>query len=106
MGRPEGFTGRLDLPRCEICKFVFMRGNWEERDEFFCHYDKSKRPRCLSGAMNESLFSDAGMKMVSDAAYTLAREEWEKWAEERMVPSIGICPCFEKKDLGPWTLMI
>ena len=82
--RPNSY---IEQGCCADCEHVFERTSWEDNHEYYCHIDKSKRPKCGSGAMKESFVVNGEGLDEQEELY----EKWEAWAEPRAVKSWGRC---------------
>ena len=71
---------------CGNCRHVFVFQEYDEGDIFFCHVDKSDRPRCGSCFMCESW---------KGRDYEKCIDLWETWSEPRTVEKEGICDKWE-----------
>mgnify|MGYP000999992506 CR=1 FL=1 len=86
---------------CFNCKHVFIKMEYDDGYEYFCHHDNSKRPICGSVLMSESFFYEYNGNTknhihLSDEEYEKKYNEWEDWANERRVIESGICDYHEK----------
>jgi hypothetical protein len=81
--RPDSYR---EQDGCPHCAHVFRYDEYDEEPIYFCHVDGSKRPRCGSGAMDES---QPWNKMLSAA--------WCMWSTPRAVRSLGVCDLFERR---------
>jgi len=91
--KPEDYK---DQDCCATCKHVFDRYDYEEDSEYFCHFDKTERPRCGSVRLDEdfryfNLYRDARRRK----ARVLAKA-WYAWSEPRSVKAWGHCSKYEK----------
>ena len=79
-----------ELNGCHSCKFVFVKSEYEEAPDYFCHFDKSKRPDCGSVLMEENFFREGA------PPYEIAYPLWDKWEEEHKVKAWGFCNRWKK----------
>jgi len=97
---------------CYNCKKCFIQMEYDDHDQYFCHLDGSKRPKCGSVLMDEDFWgsltkdiSDDDSKEVQDAKFKKAEaecsviwDEWEAWIVGRSVRAWGICDEWEMKE--------
>lgn len=83
---------------CWNCKKVFVRSEYDEEREYFCHVDKSERPPCGSVAMEECYCYSPGGEYTFKKYDRLEKKSrrrfyrrWEEWAGPRHVKKFGIC---------------
>lgn len=72
--RPNGYRVQ-DPDRCECCAHVFVYVEYDEPNMYYCHRDRSQRPR-----------------------YGARAADWERWAEGRDVRQLGHCPRFKRAE--------
>lgn len=85
---------------CANCKYVFILEEYDNGDEYFCHIDKTKRPKCGSCYMQEHFLSgkeDGRPLAETDALYSNRWNKWILWSEPREVAANGICDQYEEK---------
>ena len=71
--------------KCQDCKHCFIVSHYEEADQHYCHFDKSKRPICGELSMDESYdFETRG-------AFEKQNTAWEKWANDHAINGTGTC---------------
>jgi hypothetical protein len=71
---------------------VFVWHDYDEERQYFCHVDRSRKPRCDSVAMDEDLNYDRAQKVrVSKEASRRARRAWDAWARAHAVAREGCC---------------
>ncbi len=70
---------------CHNCEHAFVKTEYEDGPEYFCHRDDSERPECLSVRMGEH------RRVSSAAAWLKASKDWDTWARPRWVEACGIC---------------
>lgn len=88
--KPESY---YPMPGCINCKHVFVLREYDEGDRYFCHFDKSERPKCGSVYMKEcwqSTNMDLPVEEMDDV-YSQRWDEWEAWADSREVEPNGHC---------------
>lgn len=80
-----------DLPGgCYDCSHVFEYiRDYRVNPIYFCHFDKSKRPRSGSPCSGDEYFTDDEPEKQYAA--------WKKWSEPRAVRADGICDKYQKK---------
>jgi len=96
---------------CGNCMFVFILNDYDSGSQFFCHIDKSKRPKCGSVLMGET-WKRVPLRSESDnlegedfkrymrlEAKSFDRYDrlWEKWIKGREVKEFGICDKWKKR---------
>ena len=81
-----------ELDCCVNCKHVFVKQEYDDGEEYFCHLDGSERPLCGSVAMGESIC------LGDESEYVKASHKWEKWSQEREVVAWGKCSNYEKRE--------
>lgn len=84
--KPESYREPSKI-RCENCKYIFLRKDWEEECEFYCTLnDVEKRPLCGSVFLNES-------HLVSGKpeAFIKNMDAWKAWSGPREVCAFGCC---------------
>lgn len=82
---------------CHNCKHVFIKSEYDEGDDYYCHEDKSERPPCGSVFMKEAFLWDEKDKRTSKKERMERWDKWEKWKTKREVKSFGICDKWEAK---------
>jgi len=107
MSKPSSYCEQSSCPSCE---HVFILSEYDGPNNYYCHFDKSERPKCMSVAMGE--YQDPLMEMLrenpdlevneetmeeSHRRYMLVDDEWESWAEPREVSSWGCCGEYVKR---------
>ena len=78
-------TGYFVQNGCCCCIHVFRREDYDEHDMYYCHFDKSERPKCGSVLENENVSTSE------------ERDVWRAWAKSHEVHSCGICREFQKQ---------
>lgn len=76
---------------CVTCKHAFVKFNYDDEDQYFCHFDKSPRPLCGSVGMDESYRLDCTSKVTSRLD-----KLWDTWAEKHAVSVNGICDNYKE----------
>lgn len=76
---------------CYNCANVFRMSEYDSPDTYFCHIDKSERPKCGSVSMREN------WDHLSSEFYGDQWDLWDAWAVDREVASWGICDNWELK---------
>lgn len=85
---------------CHNCAFLFQKCDYEEADTYYCTFNASARPSCMSFAMG-----DYPTKIRRDEdGYTIAetdarferrlaqmRQTWDTWKSGREVELWGCC---------------
>lgn len=99
---------------CYNCKYVFIKSDYDDINEYFCHKDNSYRPLCRSVAMEETwsdfcktLFDDINFadkwnfndEILEDNASEMFSDAFEIWATEHYVDSWNICEEWEKEEI-------
>ena len=111
----KGPVNYREQPGCETCGHVFTELEYESGPYFYCHKDRSKRPRCGSGRMKEGFHErkpkelkkdtkswsdmtkkeqEAAMEREYDLnhrSWCRYSDKWEAWSEPREVDARGIC---------------
>ncbi len=70
---------------CWNCRYVFVRTEYDESDEYYCARGREKRPKCGSMKMGEQ-FSSVENKDARGSA-----REWDRWSSGRSVAPAGKC---------------
>ncbi len=77
---------------CHNCVYLFLKSEYDDFNEYYCHIDNSERPPCMSVAMCESNHTNGVTQ------HAVAYKKWDKWAKPREVQQYGICDSFLKVD--------
>lgn len=87
---------------CTTCEHVFIKMDIEDTDEFYCHFDKSKRPICGNFQMDEGFRFQKDGETISEHIMERRRENsiWDAWADVRRVPTDGWCKKYKRKKLS------
>ena len=72
--------------RCATCTNVFVVTDYDSSPEYYCHVDKSERPKCGSVAMGEVLNYTNGKEISR-----LEMRMWDEWSDARRVDPSGCC---------------
>ena len=86
--RPKDYK---ELDSCASCKYVFKMEEHDNPTSYYCHQDKSKRPKCGSVFMGEYFGWNKG---TGDYDW----DTWEEWADPREVKGWGWCSQYRKRD--------
>ena len=91
---------------CHNCISCFIKQDYDDSDEYYCHIDKSKRPLCGSVLMKECFLVDVDytddneeneiLQKKADKESIRRQDAWDKWAITRGVSSWGICDKWKK----------
>ena len=93
------------LNACANCKHVFVREEYDEKDEHYCALDAPARPPCMSLKMEECDYpttKDGRQSFFIDRENTSGEYEekeaaWNAWREGREVAANGVCDCWAAK---------
>lgn len=72
--------------RCQNCACAFVMFEYDSETRYYCNSDESPRPPCMSVAMDEC----PGLDDLDE--FNEAIMAWDKWTQDRRVPSWGFCP--------------
>lgn len=89
--KPESY---YPMPGCINCKHVFVLSEYDEGNRYFCHFDKSERPKRGSCYMGEHLLTFEEDQLPWEETMDLFSQrnrEWEDWANPREVEPNGRC---------------
>lgn len=84
------------LNTCSSCKHAFVKLEYDDTPEYYCHLDKSVRPLCGSVLMSESHSpdeipeTDEEMKKHKET-FSKNRKAWRAWSEKNLVREEGVC---------------
>ena len=94
--KPESYR---EQDSCRNCKHVFVLCEYDQSLEYFCHVDKSDRPRCGSVLKKEGWGSDDVSKSEEerDKIYSDDWDRWDEWSEPRDVQPNGVCDKYERR---------
>ncbi len=75
-------NGYIEQKGCYCCKWVFIREDYDEPNEYYCNsHDSGPRPLCLS---------------VYGEEWDRLCDAWNKWSTKYSVAPWGICNKWEK----------
>jgi len=82
------------LDTCETCKHAFILRDISGPYAFYCHYDKSKRPKCgdYVNGVSEYWFRGDYKDFLEYFRY----KQWMKWDDAHSVTRRGWCSKHEK----------
>lgn len=86
---------------CENCAHVFVKYDWDSCSECYCTLGAEKRPLCGSCFMDESHYYkkiNGKLEGIPDEEAKNNCRKWDKWEEENLVSSSGICSEYECKE--------
>jgi hypothetical protein len=72
-----------------MCGLVYVYWDYDDF-EYYCHQDRSKRPRSGGVGCGEEWPAGRGIRKMLAV-------EWKRWAESRKVSFYGVCDKFEMK---------
>lgn len=95
--KPESY--RIQ-PSCKNCGHSFVLYEYDEGLRYFCHIDKSERPRCGSIYMKEGWGCETAFKSEEerDAIFDKNLLAWSDWAEPKEVEPEGVCDKYEEES--------
>lgn len=67
--------------RCSECKHTFIEHDENYDNDYYCTFDKSKRPKSPI----------EGFNYASPTIYNRQYEAWKKWSDEHKVTECGTC---------------
>jgi len=86
------------LDSCCNCKHVFRMEEYDAGSTFFCHQDKSDRPKCGSVLMTDediypNLPEGSSVKDYQDNSEKASKKRalWNIWSKDRHVQESGKC---------------
>jgi hypothetical protein len=85
---------------CANCKHVLCidEDDMFNINQYYCHFDKSDRPKCGSLIINEELLSEEEQELNEDLLieiYGKKIDVWEEWANSHRVEQSGCCDNWE-----------
>ena len=75
---------------CATCIHCFVKSEYDDFNEYYCHYDKSKRPKCGSVGMGETWDYD------NDNAWRRLASNWNNWKSNHEVSELKVCVLHER----------
>lgn len=78
---------------CANCNYVFERHNYDQGEEYFCAWNTSPRPKCMSQMMEGESVDDIG-----SPEYHAGWDAWDDWANEHRVKPYAICHAHARRE--------
>lgn len=74
-----------EMDGCHSCEFVFIKYEYDDPPEYFCHHDNSKRPDCGSVLMEENFFREGALP------FEISAPAWNLWSSQHSCMAWGFC---------------
>lgn len=95
---------RENKNNCGNCKHCFIWYDYDDSDKFYCHIDKSNRPKCGSSRQGECLYAEFDIYDTEEnqrAQYEVIKvleDLWKEWAVPRQTLEGGTCDEWEGRE--------